>query len=383
DRPLALLPRWFNFTTLTGSSFNSPFYDRLHTPLVRQYNLGIQYEFLPTYVLEAAFVGSSGINIMDYNHNINIAGLASPSNPINGITTNTSANASARVPYLGYLPSGLQQNGFDGIYNYNSFQTTVSKRFSHGLGFQVAYTWSKNLSNVGFDAANINKSTDMAQQYGQTPFSRPHRLVINYQYELPFKGTGVLGYVAQGWAIGGLTTIQSGNALTLFDNRGGSVYGTPGSGTVENGLSRAQLCPGFTYGQIETSGNVKDRLGSASNPSAPRFFNTSAFCAPPAIGNDGSFDFGNTGIGIVRGPHQLNFDFQTAKTTRIGERQTIQFRAEFFNIFNHAQFAIPGYTGAQAFANNGTLFTSGAQFGVINQTSVAPRLIQLALKYSF
>ena len=107
------------------------------------------------------------------------------------------------------------------------------------------------------------------------------------------------------------------------------------------------------------------------------------FSLPPAIGADGSFDFGNTGVGVVRGPHQLNFDFQVGKGVKIGERQNVQLRAEFFNIFNHAQFAIPGYTTQSAFANNGTLFTSGAQFGVINQTSVAPRLVQLALKYSF
>jgi len=385
DRPLALLPRWFNFQTLTGSAFNSPFYDRLHTPLVRQYNLGIQYEFLPTYILETAFVGSSGINIMDYNHNINTAGLASPANPINGFITNTSANAVARVPYLGFLPSGLQQNGFDGVYNYNSLQTTVRKSFSHGLGFQAGDTWSKNLSNVGFDAANINRSTDLWQQYGPTPYSRPHRFVLSYQYDLPFKAKGMLNQVAEGWTISGLTTIQSGNPLTLFDNRGGSVWGTPSTGVIESGVGRAQLCPGFTYGQIETSGNVKDRLGSASNPSTPRFFNASAFCAPPVVGSDGSTDFGNAGIGIVRGPHQLNFDFQAGKVTHIGERQTIQIRAEFFNLFNHAQFHIPAYTQAPSnnFANNGTLFTSGAQFGVINQTSVAPRLIQLALKYSF
>src|SRR5207237_6131481 len=100
---------------------------------------------------------------------------------------------------------------------------------------------------------------------------------LNYQYELPFKANGMLNKVVQGWTVSGLTTIQSGNTLTLFDNRGGSVYGTPGSGTPENGLSRAQLCPGFTYDQIETSGNVKNRLGSASNTKAPRFFNTSAF----------------------------------------------------------------------------------------------------------
>jgi hypothetical protein len=397
DRPLALLPRWYNFQTLTGSNFNSPFYDRLHTPLVRQYNLGFQYEFLSSYVLEAAFVGSSGINIMDYNHNINSAMLASPSNPINGITTNTAANASARVPFLGYLPNGFQQNGFDGIYNYNSMQLTVRKNLSHGLGFQAAYTWSKNLSNVAWDAANINLSTDLGQQYGQTPYSRPHRFVLSYQYELPFKTQGALNHAVGGWTVSGLTTIQSGNPLTLFDNRGGGVYGTPGSGTVENGLSRAQLCPGFTYDQIATSGNVKDRLGSAGNPNAPRFFNPAAVCAPPAVGNDGSTGFGNSGIGIVRGPHQLNFDFQAGKIFKIGERQAIQFRAEFFNLFNHAQFAIPGYTTQAAFANNGTLFSSscgntaanpgvctpGTQFGVINQTSVAPRLVQLALKYTF
>src|SRR5229473_2169657 len=75
----------------------------------------------------------------------------------------------------------------------------------------------------------------------------------------------------------------SGNPLTLFDNRGGTVYGTPGSGTVENGLSRAALCPGFTYDQIETSGNVKDRLGSVSDKNVTRFFNAAAFCLPPAI----------------------------------------------------------------------------------------------------
>ena len=79
----------------------------------------------------------------------------------------------------------------------------------------------------------------------------------------------------------------------------------------------------------------------------------------------------------------MNFDFQAGKILKISERQTVQFRAEFFNIFNHAQFAIPGYTTQAPFANNGPLFTSGPNLGVISQTSVAPRLIQLALKYSF
>ncbi len=132
--------------TLCTSDINQPFYSQVHTPLTRQYNLGIQYEFVPQWVLEVGYVGSSGINQADYNHNYNLAQFASPSNPINGQTTNTTANADSRVPYLGYQPVGLQGTGYDGIYNYNSLQVTVRKQFSHGLTMQGAYTWSKDLT---------------------------------------------------------------------------------------------------------------------------------------------------------------------------------------------------------------------------------------------
>jgi len=138
-------------------------------------------------------VGSSGINIADYNHNVNVASLASLSHPINGIMTNTTQNAAARVPYLGFQANGLQENAFDAVDLYNSLQVTVRKQLSRGLSFQTAYTWSKNLTNVGFDASNINRSTDLWAQYGQAPFSRPHRFVAAYQYNLPFKASGALG----------------------------------------------------------------------------------------------------------------------------------------------------------------------------------------------
>jgi hypothetical protein len=377
---LALLPRWFNLTTLTGSNFNSPFYDRIQTPLIRQYNLGIQYEFIRQYVLEVAYVGSSGINIANYNHNVNTARLASPSAPINGITQNTTQNANARVPYLGFLANGLQQNGFDAVYNYSSLQTTVRKQFSRGFAFQGAYTWSKNLSNVGYTAANLNNPTDMWQQYGQTPYSRPHRFVVSYQYDLPFNANRFIG----GWSVSGLTLMQSGNPLTFIDARGGSIWGMPSSGTIENGVSRAQLCPGVTYDQIATTGSVKERLGRTGDPNVKRFFDISKFsntsntasCPFPTIGN--GTDFGSSGVGIVRGPGQTNFDFSITKMTRIGESQSIQFRTEFFNLFNHAQFAMPSAVNNQSlYANNAALF------GVITATSVNPRLIQFAVRLQF
>jgi hypothetical protein len=374
DRPLALLPRWYDFSRLTGSSFNSPFYDRIQTPLIRQYNLGIQYEFLRNYVLEAAYVGSSGINIANYNHNVNPARLTTGAN--------TAVNASARVPYLGFLPNGLQQNGFDAVYNYNSLQTTVRKTFSSGFYFQGAYTWSKNLSNVGYDAANLNLPTDMWQQYGPTPYSRPHRFILSYQYELPIPSTRVLEKLAEGWMVAGQTLFQSGNPLTLTDVRGGGAFGMPFSGSIENGVGRAQMCPGVTYDQISGPGNVKDKLGRTGVPATtvPRFFNPAVFssCGPPAVGTDGSLGFGNSGVGIVRGPHQANYDFSITKKTMIGERHRVDFRAEFFNLFNHAQFALPAAIGGPQIQAS-----SAVLFGVINGTSVNPRLIQFGLKYQF
>jgi hypothetical protein len=350
---------------------------------VRQYNLGIQYEFVRGYVLEVAYVGSSGINLADYSHVVNAARLASPSNPINGLMTNTVQNAAARVPYLGFTPIGLQQNGFDGISNYNSLQLTGRKNFSRGMGFQAAYTWSKNLSTIGFNAANLNNPQDLDQQYGQTPYSRPHRFTVTYQYDLPFSANGVLNKLVQGWSASGVTILQTGVPLTFFDARGGSIYGMLNSNTFEKGQSRAQLCPGATYDQIETKGSVKDRLGKTGDPNVPRFFNINVFCAPPTIGN--GTDFGNTGVGIVRGPGQANFDFSMTKTTRIGERQNVQFRAEFFNLFNHPQFAIPNNAANPGnAATNQTLYPSNpALFGVITSTAVNPRLIQFALRYQF
>src|SRR5262249_7097294 len=143
------------------------------------------------------------------------------------------------------------------------------------------------------------------------------------------------------------------------------------------GASRAQLCPGKTYADIATRGSVKDRLGRAGDLSVTRFFDPTAFCAPPGIGN--GTDWGNTGIGIVRGPGQANTDFSLTQTTQIGEKQTIQFRSEFFNLFNHPQFALPINAGNF----NASLITSNPNFGLITATSVSPRIIQFALRVQF
>ena len=388
--PLGFSPRYFNPATGANSSLNTPFYETIHTPLTRQYNLGFQYEFLPQWVLEVGYVGSSGINQANYNHNYNLAQLASPSDPINGVTTNTQLNAVYRVPYLGYQPAGVQGTEYDATYHYNSLQATVRKQFSHGLLMQAAFTWSKDLTElqecaigcVGDGQTNSNNPANLSQQMGPAAFSHPLRFVLSYNYELPFgHAQGALGKVTNGWSLSGTTIVQNGTPLTFTNTAGGTAYfGGANAGTGEGGSSTSQLCPGVTYNSIPTSGGTTSRLGG--NSGGYGYFHTgskgdptNAFCAEPLAPytTDGSTLFGDSGIGIILGPGQVNFDMSLQKVTNITEKQSVLFRFELFNAFNHAQFNNPVTTQN----------TLGSTFGVIQSTATNPRIIQLALKYVF
>ncbi|HTA44321.1 MAG TPA: carboxypeptidase-like regulatory domain-containing protein [Bryobacteraceae bacterium] len=369
--------RWFDPATGASSNLNVPFLDEvLHTPMVRQYNFGIQYEFARRWVLEVGYVGSSGINLLDEYHNNNTPMLASPSNPIRGQTTNTIENIAYRVPYLGYQPVGVRGTGFDGSSNYNSLQVTVRTQSWHGLILQGAYTWSKDLTDLYDSVANSNNASNLAQQYGPAVFSRPQRFALNYNYLLPFgTHTGVLNRVLNGWSVSGVTIIQNGTPITIADSSAGTIYGTAGSAN-QAGFARAQMCPGMSYSNIATPGGIEARLGG--NSGGPGYFNTSAFCPAPAIG-DGT-GYGDSGSGIILGPGQFNWDISILKDTRIRENHLLQFRTEFFNAFNHPQFTNPNF-------GQGAIYSlpdrASASFGQITSTSVNPRIIQFALKYIF
>jgi hypothetical protein len=232
----------------------------------------------------------------------------------------------------------------------------------------------------------------MAQQYGPSNFNRPQRFVVSYSWDLPLgTHTGMLAKVAGGWNISGVTTIQNGVAMTLIDTRGGTAFGNSQT-TVEGGYSRAQMCPGKTYGDLITPGDIKSRLGGSSG--GPGYINMSAVCAPTIIGDPepvfhpelgtvvierSATAYGNSGVGILPGPGQVNFDSSIIKTTRITESQSIQFRAEIFNLFNHAQFNGPSQNGPIPSLPQ----VNSPTGGWITSTSVAPRVIQFALKYSF
>ena len=122
-----------NTATQTGTSSNLSqvlVEQNILMPLMNQWNLNTQYEFAHDWVLELGYVGSHGIHQYSGNRQINEADLASPSNPINGITTNTVANASLRVPYLGFSPAGVSTSETRGDVKFNSLQATLRKQMS-------------------------------------------------------------------------------------------------------------------------------------------------------------------------------------------------------------------------------------------------------------
>jgi hypothetical protein len=384
--------RWVNFAQanlpnaqqipfqLSSNITSTSMYQYMQTPLSYEWNFNMQYELAARWVLEVGYVGSHGIHQSENLQALNEAYLATPGNPVWGqVTENTVNNATLRVPFLGMSPTGMQYATTNGAYKFNSLQATIRKQLSNGLTFQAAYTWSRAFNDFeGPSGSNSGDPRNLQQQYGLNTQYRPQRLVINYQYNVPsgYAKNSVAKAFVGGWSLAGVTTIQDGFPLIIADSRGGAIYGMSGATAVE--LSRAQIASGATYSQIPTSGPLGQRLGGASLGLG--YINPAAFTTIPIVGADpnvagtGGTGWGNVGIGPILGPGQFNFDMSLIKNTRVGgihEDGQLQFRAEFFNLFNHPQFSNP--------ATNIAL----SNFGQITSMSVNPRLMQLALKYVF
>ncbi len=356
----------------------------IDSPLTEQYNMDVQQQLPSNVVLEIGYVGTRGTRLSELRA-LNRAYLASPSNPINGVTTNTvaSANLQARVPYQGFTPGGVTRIETYGFSNYNSLQSTLKRQMNHGVYLQAAYTWSKAMTTVtGGDgvngvfaggSGNSNDPNNRYARYGLAGYDRTNRLVVVYTWELPSWTNGnVFERVATGgWKFSGVSTFQSGKPLTFTDTRDGTAYGT---------ASRAQFAPGLGNRNVlkQNGGSVLNRIKTNTylNPSATLFVPAPLvpFSVPATAGGVGATDYGNSGIGVARGPGNDNWDMTVVKTTTVGglrENATLDFRTEFFNVWNHAQYANPSTAAGTA------------SYGVINASAVAPRLIQFALKYQF
>ncbi|MDX2030072.1 MAG: TonB-dependent receptor [Blastocatellia bacterium] len=344
----------------------------LRSSITQHFSLNAQTRLAKDYLVEIGYVGARGTKLLR-TRSLNQALLASAASPIRGATTNTVANIQQRVPFQGWAAGSIQNIESGGASWYNGLEASVNKRFSRGLQFLASYTWSKALDTDGgnLDGTSVGVANTLGNQnnpqlrYGQTNFHRPHRFVISYVYELPgpTDRNSLPGRVLGGWSLSGVTTIQTGQTLSLTGINNNNVFGITGD--------FAPLTASCAHSQLVASGAVKDKLGSYFNASCIQR-NAAGAAAWPIIGDDGrATSFGSAGAGIVRGPGQNNFDLALLKRTTIRESVNAEFRAEFFNAFNTPQFGLPV-----------TSVTNPA-FGTITTTSVNPRVIQLALKLNF
>ncbi len=236
------------------------------------------------------------------------------------------------------------------IPRYNSLQVQVQKRFSHGVTASANYTWSRSIDEVSYQTdlcgINIINPYDIRAYRGVSDFNVPNRFVLNYLWELPSPKQGISKVVLGGWQTSAILIWQSGFPLNIKSG-GDYSFSLP-----EVGNDQAQVLAAPQYTQGPTAAKIA------------QWFTTSAFGFPA------DNTFGNAGRNTLIGPGTFNVDFAAHKLFTLTERMNLQFRAEFFNFLNHAQFNNPDTTVADS------------TFGQITSAR-APRVIQGALKLVF
>jgi hypothetical protein len=336
---------FFNNLPASATYFNplQPLVDfgadpRNKIPYVMEYNAGIEQQFAGSYVLNLDYVGSVGRNQF-IQPTANTALFPAPG-PI-----------AARQPFPAYGGSFSYDENV-GPSSYNALQVKFQKALSFGLNFLASYTWSKSmdLQSEG-QSGSIQSIYYLRQDWAPSDYNRTHLFVLNGIYQLPFgKGKTFLnnkpGFVNQvlgNWNVGWIVTLNSGQPFS-----------------IQSGGDPANVGGGSQRAQVVGDPSIESR-------SINEWFNTAAFALPRA------YTFGNEGRNNMTGPPLKNFDFITFKDFPLVERFTLQFRAEFFNILNHANFGLPDNTVTD---NN---------FGVISNTATGtnPREIQFALKLLF
>ena len=345
-------------------------------PNTQQWNFTIQRDLGKQWVLELGYIGNHAIHLRETRTNIQ-AQLATPSHHLivqttNGpvtLTDSTVANGVARSTLQGINGyGGMQLFANDAYSHYHSFQTTLSRRWGAGY-FQGAYTFAKSTdaTSSGNTALNtaFNEESDLKFSRGLSDYDRKHRLSVSYRYDLPLfsVASGLKRTLLRDWAVSGITILQSGTPFSVTDASAGTAYLAPGLTSATLGGS---LAAGGSIAAGPTHGDIHQRING--------YLNRNNFdVAPPAYTGASVTAFGNLGRNIYRGPFQQNWDFSLIKNLRLTERQSLRFTADFFNIWNHANFGNPIQTDVS--------FTTG--FALINSTVGTPRLIQFQLRYAF
>jgi len=335
----------------------------LPLPYAQDWDLNIQRSFGNDLLFEIGYVGTKGTKLPRFVEGNPTQFIPSQSTPNNVDQRRIHSGCGLGDPESAcvYASTGLITGNTNS--SYNALEASARKRFSHGVSFLASYTYSKSIDYVssfnmtGSAALPVAGENDLAQnpfdlaaERGRSLFDARHRVVLSYQWALPFwqQPHNWYQHAFGNWQINGIATAMSGTPFTVFDSNDYSLQG----------------------GAPEISGFQSNRPNLVGNPnsgpkSVDEWFNKAAF---QQIKEPGTF--GTAGRNIVQGPGYANWDFSALKNFKIAESKQFQFRAEFFNVLNHTNFRLP----------DGDI--NSPNFGHI-PAALNPRLIQLALKFLY
>ena len=324
----------------------------MRTPYVHSYNFNAQQTIAEGTVLQVGYVGSKGTKLFRLRD-------------INQATPGPVDTLQQRRPFNSTYPqfAGIYQLEASANASYDALQVILRRRLSKGLTLFASHVWSHSIDDAsnGFCSCTAGvslpqNSFDARAERAASGFDQRQRFTLNFVYDLDFvthRLKSLPRRLTAGWQLSGIYTLASGLPITPFWN------GASPSGSGESSNDRPNVV-----------GNPND---------GPKrwdaWFNTTAFVPAPAG------TFGNAGRNSIIGPRTNSADFSALKSTKISERASLQFRSEFFNLFNHPNFALPNVT-----VNSSAFGTIASTPDVANGNPLGdggPRLVQLALKLIF
>jgi hypothetical protein len=370
----------------------------LRIPYTQQWHFGLQYQMPGDTVLDVSYAASRGLHLYGF-YNGNEAVLATdprfatlctengftpltcpfaPRRPVNGVTPGLPAGSTCDLnnatdinncnPVFNTSIATFRSND---VSNYNSLQVRFEKRPSHGLQFQAAYTWSHALDDASSASLGSQNQGDFRFQndplleYGNADFDVRQRFVLSYAYELPFgknkafggNASGVLNQFIGGWQVAGIVIATTGNWYTPTD--------------ISTNLSTSD-----GGGEVASAARPNVVGNPNGHPCVPgTLFNTCAFATNTVVGS-----FGDAGRNIIQGPGTQNWDISLFKFFPIREQMHVEFRAEFFNAFNHYD---PEFSNPGNFSDTNVATQHGSSAFGFAQAAHDPRFIQFALKFYF
>ncbi|MBL8168791.1 MAG: carboxypeptidase regulatory-like domain-containing protein [Acidobacteria bacterium] len=401
DTPRILYGNMDNLLSSSGTLFPASvasFELEANTPVTYNYSLGVQKDIGWGTVVDIAYVGSQSrhlqqarnINALPYGTNFLKASQDATRYP-GGIVPDAQTGLRADYvaaglkfngatvlpadflrPYAGYTNITYFENA--GTANYNGLQVALNRRFTRGVQFGIAYTYSKTMDYADDDRSTVATYRPLRiWNYGRAGFDQTHVFVLNYTWDLPrasnLMNNIVVKSLFDNWQLSGLTAFAS---------------GTP-SGVGFSTVDGVDITGGGDGARIVLTGNPLLDRGSRKNAqlsngliSTPVWFNTSVF-ARPTPGN-----FGNAPKDVFRLPGTANFDLSLFKNIPLGnERRYLQFRWELYNVFNHTQWS--GVNSTAQFSApdaNGVVTQTNPNFGLVTAAR-EPRYMQLSLRLTF